>query len=147
MLHLLPRLGLRRVTVATAWARMPPVASQQRSLRTSLPVLHGDFEMKDPATPEEVVRISIVTRDGERHEMPGKVGDNLLYLFHRWRRSNPDLALEGACEASLACSTCHVIVCARVTCHTTHHNPPRTTHGSSLAPCYLPPHAPPAGER
>jgi ferredoxin len=73
-----------------------------------------------------------VTRDGERHEMPGKVGDNLLYLFHRWRRSNPDLALEGACEASLACSTCHVIVCARVTCHTTHHAQ-RTAHHSHRA--------------
>ena len=39
-------------------------------------------------------------------------GDNLLYLFHRWRGTpgKEDLSLEGACEASLACSTCHVIV-------------------------------------
>ena len=42
--------------------------------------------------------------------MAGKVGDNLLYLCHRLRQDNPELALEGACEASLACSTCHVIV-------------------------------------
>ena len=37
--------------------------------------------------------------------MRGKVGDNVLYLAHRYK-----IPLEGACEASLACSTCHVYV-------------------------------------
>lgn len=37
--------------------------------------------------------------------MRGKVGDNVLYLAHRY-----GVELEGACEASLACSTCHVYV-------------------------------------
>ncbi|KER24644.1 hypothetical protein T265_07741 [Opisthorchis viverrini] len=37
--------------------------------------------------------------------MKGKVGDNLMYLAHRH-----NVEIEGACEASLACSTCHVYV-------------------------------------
>ena len=47
-----------------------------------------------------------------RRDVAGKVGDNLLYLCHRLRMSGqvPEITLEGACEASLACSTCHVIV-------------------------------------
>lgn len=35
----------------------------------------------------------------------GKVGDNVLYLAHRY-----GIEMEGACEASLACTTCHVYV-------------------------------------
>lgn len=35
----------------------------------------------------------------------GKVGDNVLYLAHRY-----EIEMEGACEASLACTTCHVYV-------------------------------------
>ena len=66
--------------------------------------------MQDPKSPDEVVRLFVVTRTGERVAVQGKVGDNLLYLAHRWRHDNPELALEGACEASIACSTCHVIV-------------------------------------
>lgn len=37
-------------------------------------------------------------------------GDNLLYLMHTVQEKQPELFLEGACEASLACSTCHVII-------------------------------------
>ena len=90
-----------------------------RHLRTSPVRLHGDFEMEDPATPEEVVRLFIIDRDGVRHAVAGKVGDNLLYVCHRWRHEcSESIALEGACEASLACSTCHVIVRAIVSSNT-----------------------------
>ncbi|KAJ8306493.1 hypothetical protein KUTeg_017038, partial [Tegillarca granosa] len=51
------------------------------------------------------VNIVYITRDGERVPVRGKVGDNVLYLAHRY-----GIELEGACEASLACSTCHVYV-------------------------------------
>ena len=40
-----------------------------------------------------------------RPQVAGKVGDNVLYLAHRHH-----IELEGACEASLACSTCHVVL-------------------------------------
>jgi len=52
-----------------------------------------------------VVHVTYVKRDGERVRVRGKVGDNVMYLAHRY-----DIELEGACEASLACSTCHVYV-------------------------------------
>ncbi|XP_048581145.1 ferredoxin-2, mitochondrial [Nematostella vectensis] len=47
----------------------------------------------------------MIDSKGERKEIPGKIGDNLLYLAHRY-----NISMEGACEASLACSTCHVYV-------------------------------------
>jgi ferredoxin-2, mitochondrial len=104
----------RRPTPATA-ARRLHLSSVlgRRAFRASAPVLHGDFEMQDPASPEDIVRFVIVDRDARRHDVAGKVGDNLLYLCHRLRdehAAGAKLALEGACEASLACSTCHVII-------------------------------------
>lgn len=51
------------------------------------------------------VNITYVDKDGKRVNVKGKVGDNVLYLAHRF-----DVQMEGACEASLACTTCHVYV-------------------------------------
>ena len=51
------------------------------------------------------VNVVYVDKDGTRTEVAGAVGDNCLYLAHR-----NGINLEGACEASLACSTCHVIL-------------------------------------
>ncbi|KAK3726567.1 hypothetical protein QZH41_011027, partial [Actinostola sp. cb2023] len=51
------------------------------------------------------VNITYIDAKGERHEVKGKVGDNVMYLAHRY-----NIPIEGACEASLACSTCHVYV-------------------------------------
>mmetsp|Transcript_23031 Transcript_23031/g.50404 ORF Transcript_23031/g.50404 Transcript_23031/m.50404 type:complete len:207 (+) Transcript_23031:176-796(+) len=81
-----------------------------RSLRSTAPSQHGEYEMQDAKSPDEVVRVVFIARDGSRHEINGKVGDNLLYLAHRYQKENAALALEGSCEASLACSTCHVVV-------------------------------------
>lgn len=44
-------------------------------------------------------------KSGEKIAVRGKVGDNILYLAHRY-----NIPMEGACEASLACTTCHVYV-------------------------------------
>ncbi|VDD86248.1 unnamed protein product [Enterobius vermicularis] len=65
----------------------------------------GEYERQDPKSEEDVVNISFVLRDGTVKKVRGKVGDNLLFLAHRY-----GIELEGACEASLACSTCHVYV-------------------------------------
>lgn len=51
------------------------------------------------------MRVVFITPEGERREVVGKEGENLLALAHQ-----NDVELEGACEASLACSTCHVIL-------------------------------------
>jgi ferredoxin-2, mitochondrial len=46
-----------------------------------------------------------VDRDGTNIDVRAPVGSNLLEVAHK-----EDIDLEGACEGSLACSTCHVIV-------------------------------------
>ncbi|MBI1244375.1 MAG: 2Fe-2S iron-sulfur cluster binding domain-containing protein [Alphaproteobacteria bacterium] len=43
--------------------------------------------------------------DGTKKEVDAPVGLSVLEIAHR-----NDIPLEGACEGSLACSTCHVIV-------------------------------------
>ncbi|XP_078387429.1 ferredoxin-2, mitochondrial [Cetorhinus maximus] len=53
----------------------------------------------------DVVNVTFIDRSGNRIPVKGKVGDNILYLAHE-----NGIDLEGACEASLACSTCHVYV-------------------------------------
>jgi 2Fe-2S ferredoxin len=42
---------------------------------------------------------------GERREVDAPVGLSVLEIAHKH-----DVDLEGACEGSLACSTCHVII-------------------------------------
>ncbi|KAG7171871.1 adrenodoxin-like protein 1, mitochondrial isoform X2 [Homarus americanus] len=66
---------------------------------------HGDYEWQDPKSEDEVVNITYIDRSGKKIPVRGKIGDNVLYLAHRY-----EIELEGACEASLACSTCHVYV-------------------------------------
>jgi len=51
------------------------------------------------------IKVTFLDRDGSRHEVRAAIGQNMLEVAH----SN-DIDLEGACEGSLACSTCHVIV-------------------------------------
>lgn len=48
---------------------------------------------------------TFILPDGSRRTVQGNEGDDLLHLAHAH-----GIPLEGACEASLACSTCHVIV-------------------------------------
>ncbi|HEC14519.1 MAG TPA: 2Fe-2S iron-sulfur cluster binding domain-containing protein [Rhodospirillales bacterium] len=50
-------------------------------------------------------KITFIDSDGKRHEVDAPVGLSVLEIAHK-----NDLELEGACEGSLACSTCHVIV-------------------------------------
>ncbi len=51
-------------------------------------------------------KMTFVSPDGTvRKEVEAPVGLSVLEIAHR-----NDIDLEGACEGSLACSTCHVIV-------------------------------------
>lgn len=50
-------------------------------------------------------KIIFVDRDGSEKIVEARNGQTILELAHQ-----EDLPLEGACEGSLACSTCHVIV-------------------------------------
>ena len=50
-------------------------------------------------------RMVFIERDGTRREVDAPLGLSVLEVAHR-----NDIDIEGACEGSLACSTCHVIV-------------------------------------
>jgi 2Fe-2S ferredoxin len=50
-------------------------------------------------------KLVFIDRDDTRHEVEVPVGLSVMEAAHRH-----DIDLEGACEGSLACSTCHVIV-------------------------------------
>lgn len=76
-----------------------------RTIMKSASLRHGEYEWQDPKSDAEVVNVTFVDRAGARHSIRAKLGDNVLYLAHRY-----GVPLEGACEASLACSTCHVYV-------------------------------------
>lgn len=54
---------------------------------------------------EEKISVTFVDKDGEEKHLKVPIGMSMLEAAHE-----NDIELEGACEGSLACSTCHVIV-------------------------------------
>lgn len=50
-------------------------------------------------------RMTFIERDGTKREVDAPVGLSVLEIAHK-----NDVDLEGACEGSLACATCHVVV-------------------------------------
>ena len=50
-------------------------------------------------------RVTFIDPDGTRHDIDAPSGLSLLEIAHR-----NGIDLEGACEGSLACSTCHLVV-------------------------------------
>lgn len=50
-------------------------------------------------------RMTFINTDGSKVEVDAPVGLSVLEIAHA-----NDIDIEGACEGSLACSTCHVIV-------------------------------------
>ncbi|QHD65074.1 ferredoxin family 2Fe-2S iron-sulfur cluster binding protein [Neorickettsia findlayensis] len=53
----------------------------------------------------KALKITFVEPDGKEHCCTAHEGETVLTVAHR-----NGIDLEGACEGSLACSTCHVIV-------------------------------------
>ena len=50
-------------------------------------------------------KMVFIERDGNRKEVEAPKGLSVLEIAHR-----NDVDIEGACEGSMACSTCHVVV-------------------------------------
>ena len=50
-------------------------------------------------------KMTFIEKDGNHKEVDAPVGLSVLEIAHR-----NGIDMEGACEGSLACSTCHVIV-------------------------------------
>lgn len=51
------------------------------------------------------IKVIFITETGEEKEVEAMVGLSILEVAHE-----NDIDLEGACEGSLACATCHVIL-------------------------------------
>lgn len=82
-----------------ATRRFLPVLT--RRLRTSAIASHGYSPSEvDPST---AVRVVFINRDGKERIVSAPPGKSILEIAHA-----NDIDLEGACEGSLACSTCHV---------------------------------------
>ncbi|KAI6646110.1 Adrenodoxin-like protein [Oopsacas minuta] len=78
----------------------PITYSPYRAIHTSFR-LRGDEQLEF----NESVRVTFIDRDGNHVPVIGNIGENLLSLAHRY-----DIEMEGACDASLACTTCHVYI-------------------------------------
>lgn len=52
-----------------------------------------------------MAKMTFIIRDGHAIEVDAPLGLSVLEIAHR-----NEIDLEGACEGSLACSTCHVII-------------------------------------
>ena len=50
-------------------------------------------------------KMTFILKDGSRKEVEAPLGLTVLEIAHR-----NHVDIEGACEGSLACSTCHVVV-------------------------------------
>lgn len=50
-------------------------------------------------------KMTFIDADGNKKEVEAPLGLSVLEIAHK-----NDIDLEGACEGSLACSTCHVVV-------------------------------------
>ncbi|KAL0397913.1 UNVERIFIED_CONTAM: Adrenodoxin-like protein 2, mitochondrial [Sesamum calycinum] len=86
-----------------------------------LPVVHNQYlrvlrhelfssttaklDSEDGNEEKEKINVTFVEKDGEETHIKVPVGMSMLEAAHE-----NDIDLEGACEGSLACSTCHVIV-------------------------------------
>ena len=64
------------------------------------------IQTNKPVPKREEVRVTFVHQDGSKTSAKGKEGDNLLDIIIN---DNVDIDGFGACEGTLACSTCHLI--------------------------------------
>ena len=95
LLHLLPRAH-----AAGARARVLPRARLARAP----PPRRGHCD--SPIAPNaRAVRVTFADKRGTATPAAGLEGENLVHLAHA-----NGVELEGACECSLACSTCHVVL-------------------------------------
>jgi len=96
------RLPLQRDGARLLAPRMVAASPIARGMATrSLPRFHG---VDDPSA-ERITLLWHDTKKGEVIETTAAVGSTLLEAAHR-----AGIDLEGACEGSIACSTCHVIL-------------------------------------
>lgn len=82
---------------------MLPIAGTSRGFATTSTLSHGGITRP---TPGEGIKVNFIDSKGTPIKtVEVNAGDDLLSIAHEY-----DIDLEGACEGSIACSTCHVIL-------------------------------------
>ncbi|BFZ55023.1 mitochondrial matrix iron-sulfur protein [Savitreella phatthalungensis] len=76
--------------------------NQCRNLTTTHTLRHKHIDK--PAAGEEI-RVTFILQNGKKQTVDAPKGASILDVAHE-----NDIDLEGACEGSVACSTCHVVV-------------------------------------
>ncbi|KAF0683460.1 Aste57867_24494 [Aphanomyces stellatus] len=87
----------KMLRVALRCVRLP---TSRRAFHASSLLQHGGAPPSGPTVP-----LQFKLKDGSIKTVDAHVGTSILDVAHR-----NDIDLEGACESSLACSTCHVIL-------------------------------------
>ncbi|BAM81509.1 probable adrenodoxin [Cyanidioschyzon merolae strain 10D] len=87
---------------SSSWRRY--VAHQSTGAAVESKSTVGKAE-ENPAEAAETISVTFVDREGVRHAVRAPIGSSMLEVAHE-----NHIDLEGACEGSLACSTCHVYV-------------------------------------
>ncbi|KIY66364.1 ferredoxin [Cylindrobasidium torrendii FP15055 ss-10] len=93
-----PRLAYQPARLQQTWR-----VAQRRSFHWSTPARHAGIERPEPGT-----GIKITFKDSKGSvikAVEANEGDDILSVAHEY-----DVDLEGACEGSIACSTCHIIL-------------------------------------
>lgn len=86
---------------------VPSATSQSWSrLKANSTLQVNRFCSSVPKPQKDLVKVTFLLRDGQRQEVKAKVGDNLLDIIVE---NSVDIDGFGACEGTLACSTCHLI--------------------------------------
>jgi len=73
--------------------------------KLSMPTFHRSFQTSSLLRKEDI-SVTFVFPDGAKVDAKGKEGDNLLDIIIN---DNVEIDGFGACEGTLACSTCHLI--------------------------------------
>uniref|UniRef100_A0A8C4X2F0 Ferredoxin-2, mitochondrial n=1 Tax=Eptatretus burgeri TaxID=7764 RepID=A0A8C4X2F0_EPTBU len=99
--------GTFRRCSASLRPRIPAASSHKIHESFGIPAAlpTSEFVKEEPMCADDMVKVEFVTKEGEKILVEGKVGDNVMYLAQK-----QGVDIEGACEASLACCTCHVYV-------------------------------------
>ncbi|GAA5913177.1 hypothetical protein JCM6882_005809 [Rhodosporidiobolus microsporus] len=94
-----PSTALNRTALALLQARRQP---EQRTFHSTPSTLHGG---KGRPKPGEGITIHFKRANGEIETVEANEGDDIVDISWEY-----DLDIEAACEKSVACSTCHVIL-------------------------------------
>uniref|UniRef100_A0A0E0M1N4 2Fe-2S ferredoxin-type domain-containing protein n=1 Tax=Oryza punctata TaxID=4537 RepID=A0A0E0M1N4_ORYPU len=111
MLARVSRLGLHALRRATAPGQNPLASRRQQAEAVTSHLNHfgktffcSNTNATSNARSSEI-SVTFIDKDGEEKLVKVPIGMSMLEAAHE-----NDIELEGACEGSLACSTCHVIV-------------------------------------